>query len=74
MTAPGSLKHLPNHACYGRKIHEGYMRKNTWLFVLIRQGDEQGEKTRGKSTVNRRVTAKVINAGTELPHVLTHAC
>ena len=45
MTAPDSLEHLPNHACYGRKIHEGYMRKNTRLFVLIRQGREQGKTT-----------------------------
>lgn len=27
MTAPDSLEHLPNHACYGRKIHDGYMRR-----------------------------------------------
>lgn len=48
MTALDSLEHLPNHACYGRKIHEGYMRKNTWLFVLIRQGQELGKKQGGK--------------------------
>lgn len=50
MTAPDSSEHLPNHACYGRKIHDGYMRrgrkkKSTQLFVSCRQGQEQGKET-----------------------------
>ena len=57
MTVPDSLEHLPNHACYGRKIHEGYMRRNTRLFVLIRQGCRR-KKTKGGGSREKDVRVR----------------
>lgn len=48
MTAPDSSEHLPNHACYGRKIHDGYMRrekkkKKHSVICLPQTGTRAGE-------------------------------
>lgn len=60
MTALDSLEHLPNHACYGKKIHEGYMRKKTWLFVLMKAGagagSENREERREKDVIGKLLT------------------
>lgn len=38
MTALDRLEHLPNHACYGRKIQEGYMRAKHLVVCLDQAG------------------------------------
>lgn len=44
MTAPDSSEHLPNHACYGRKIHDGYIVGGEHSVIcLLQTGTKAGE-------------------------------
>lgn len=45
MTALDSFEHLPNHACYERKIHEGYWRKKHLVIRLDQAATGAANKT-----------------------------